>query len=434
MQASTEKNASFFVAEILLKQKAILFVLIIAAFLRLYGTFDHQGYFPLSDEGVHIPNALSLMQFGTTTEFNWQHPQFGSLILQATIKIFGNNSVGWRISNVIFGTASVLLIWLIGKKISAYSSTPLLAAAFLAFDPFHILNSRTTFTEIPVTLFFMLFFYFLLDYPAKKYGVLIPAGIFMGLTIATKAYYTVAIPIVILYAFFNAQKNGESPRNILIDFFATLLLIPLSLYLLSWFQWFGRGYTLHEFWQMQLDSVWLQNTFKLSEFLNPELLKAGGHPWEWFIKPIITGGMEPTASGGVKRYLLEINNFPIRLFTLPAMALLLLEITRKRSTNNHLILLPLVFTACYSLLLFVDRPIFNYSALVLLPFAYLAIAEFISAIGLRLKCHVFLTMFILAMTLLWGLYTFPLVTGKPVAVSFYKPLLSLATFIAGESQ
>lgn len=433
MQASTEKNVPAIINGIFLKQRAILLVLIIATFFRLYGTFDHQGYFPLSDEGVHIPNALSLMQFGTTTEFNWQHPQFGSLILQATIKIFGNNSVGWRISNVIFGTASVLLIWLIGKKISTYSSTPLLAAAFLAFDPFHILNSRTTFTEIPVTLFFMLFFYFLLDYPAKKYGALIPAGIFMGLTIATKAYYTVAIPIVILYAFFNAKKNGESPRNILIDFFATLLLIPLSLYLLSWFQWFGRGYTLYEFWQMQLDSVWLQNTFRLSEFLNPELLKAGGHPWEWFIKPIITGGMQPTASGGVKRYLLEINNFPIRLFTLPAMALLLFEATKKRSHNSHVLLLTIVFITCYSLLLLVNRPIFNYSALVLLPFAYLAVAQFISVIGFRSGYLKILTMTILGMTLLWGFYTFPLVTGKPVAVSLYKPLLSLATYIAGET-
>lgn len=434
MQASTDNNVSAIINGIFLKQRAILLVLIIATFFRLYGTFDHQGYFPLSDEGVHIPNALSLMQFGTTTEFNWQHPQLGSLILQATIKIFGNNSVGWRISNVIFGTASVLLIWLIGKKISAYSSTPLLAAAFLAFDPFHILNSRTTFTEIPVTLFFMLFFYFLLDYPVKKYRVLIPAGIFMGLTIATKAYYTVAIPIVILYAYFFALKNGETPRNILIDFFATLLLIPLSLYLLSWCQWFGRGYTLHEFWRMQLDSVWLQNTFKLSEFLNPELLKAGGHPWEWFIRPIITGGMEPTASGGVKRYLLEINNFPIRLFTLPAMALLLFEAIKKRSANNHMNLLPLVFTTCYSLLLFVDRPIFNYSALVLLPFAYLAVAESVAIVSNKLRISGLTSAVVICLTLLWGFYTFPLVTGKAVTVTYYKPLLSLATYIAGEAE
>src|SRR5689334_16788923 len=119
--------------------KVITVVLILAGIFRFWGTFDYGEFF--GDELLIVPAAKSLVQYGSTSE--WRYPQMNSLIIASTIKMFGDNAVGWRISGVVLGIASILLVYLIAQRLFEDSSISLLAASLLTCDPFHMHFCRT---------------------------------------------------------------------------------------------------------------------------------------------------------------------------------------------------------------------------------------------------------------------------------------------------
>lgn len=406
--------------------KALALVLLLASVLRLWGTFDITDY--TDDEYVQVPSAISLFTYGTTAELQWVHPPLSNYILYGTISLLGNNPYGWRIGNVIFGTAAVLLIYLVGMQLYPGSAVPLLAAALLALDPFHIDFSRTTFMEIPTSFFFLLYFYFMLQYSENRRNTLLPAGIALGLTIATKAYYIFTIPAVAAYAFFRARQRGEQSRPLLFDFAAVLLVLPMCIYFLTFVHWFGRGYTLSEFVQMKLDAFWTLKNITLEYFHASASIIASGKPWQWFLKPTIYG-YETFSDGVTGRFLLEINNFPFRMMTIPSLILVSVYAWRKRNPREMLI--PLLFVICYSLFLIVSRPVFSSNAIVLLPFAYLAVARAAVLIGQRFKRENQIYALFLSAVFAWGLYTFPLVSGKAVPLSWYQSIISMTNFLKG---
>ncbi|MBI5847134.1 MAG: glycosyltransferase family 39 protein [Nitrospirae bacterium] len=411
---------------VLTNWKALAVVLILAAFLRFWGAFDITDY--TDDEYVQVPSAVSLFKYGTTTELQWVHPPLSSHILYGTITLFGDNPYGWRMGNIVFGTATVILIYLVGMHLYPGTAVPLLAASLLALDPFHIDISRTTFMEIPTSFFFFLYLYFMLKYCEHSGKALFFAGIALGLTIATKAYYIFTVPMVAAYAFYRARQRGESSGSLLIDFSFLLFLLPLTIYFLSFIHWFGRGYTLTEFVQMKNDAVWTVKNLTLSYFHASDNILAAGKPWQWFLKPVIYG-YQTFSDGNSGRFLLEINNFPFRMLTIPSLVMASVYAWRKKLMQE--LLVPFLFVVCYFIFLIVNRPIFSTNATVLLPFAYLIVARTVVLIARQRKREYLIYAGFLSCVLAWGLYTFPLVSGQLVPLSLYQPIISMTHFMQG---
>lgn len=405
--------------------KLPLLILILAAFFRLWGAFDLNEY--IEDEYLHSTDAISISTYGTTANWGWHHPQLSGLIMYGTILMFGDNPVGWRSSNIIFGTASVALIYLIGRLLyPACGAVAVIAAALLAFDPHNIYLSRTTFVEIPVTFFFLLYLYLLLEYTKNSRAALPLAGIAMGLTIATKAYFVFAIPLAAMFALSRIRQRGELTRTVVTDFTVMLLLLPVSIYLLSYTQWFGRGHTLLEFIKMKMDAVWALR--QLSLFENRELLEAGGKPWEWFIKPMFWG-IRRVLGGDEGQFLLQSNNPPFRLLVIPSLCAVSLYAWKNRLSQE--LLAPLLFISCYLLILLAQRPMFSYSSTVLLPFAYLAVARAVSLCAEKINKRNIVYACFLTATLAWGAYLFPLVSARLVSPSSFHPILSMVRYMGG---
>ena len=404
--------------------KLPLLILVLAAVLRLWGTFELNEY--IEDEAAHVPSAISLGTYGTTANWNWPHPQLSGLILYGSMQLFGDNPIGWRSSNVLLGTASVALIFLIGRRLYPGSAAPLIATALLAFDPYHIYLSRTTFMEIPVTFFFLLFMYLILEYTENHRATLPLAGIAMGLTMATKAYFAFAIPLVVIYAVYRTHQEGVLTRQVIIDFTTSLLLLPAAVCLLSYFQWFGRGYTLPEFIQMKTDAVWALNKLELGNFINQTLLDASGKPWEWFIKPIFWGHQRLSNSGeGI--FLLHSNNPPFRVLVLPSLCVASVYAWKKHVPRE--ILAPVLFFSCYLLVLVVDRPMFDISSIALLPFAYLMVARTVTICAVKINRPDLLYACFLSTALIWGAYMFPLVSARLVPLAPFRPILSMVRYM-----
>lgn len=418
-------NKSLFCDSIFIKSwKLPLLILILAAIFRLWGTFDLNEY--IEDETLHVSDAVSLGTYGTTANWGWHHPQLSGLIMYGSIQAFGDNPVGWRSSNVFFGTASVLLIFLIGRLLYPASAVPLLAEALLAFDPHNIYLSRTTFIEIPVTFFFLLYLYLVLEYTENQRSTLPLAGVALGLTIATKAYFVFAIPLVIVYAVYSLRKRNALSRPVVIDLSVTLICLPIAVYLLSYIQWFSRGYTLPEFVQMKMDAVWGLKKLSVANFTNKAFLEAGGKPWEWFIKPLFWGHQR-LLNDREGIFLLQTNNPPFRLLVLPALVAVSISAWKRRLQQE--LLAPLLIASCYLLVLLAQRPMFSYSVTVLLPFAYLTVARAVTMCAVKIdKEKVVYTCFLSA-TFIWCSIMFPLVSARLVTLAPFRPILSFVRFM-----
>jgi len=397
--------------------KILAVVLVAATLFRFWGTFDYNGF--IGDEQLIVPSALSLMKYGTTME--WKFPQMNSLIIAGSISLFGNNPVGWRISGAVLGIASVLLVYLIARILFPESPAPVLAASLLAFDPFHIHFCRTAMIETPVVFFFLLFLYLMLEYCERGRPTLVWAGVAMGLTIATKAYFVFAIPVVIAYAVYRRLKRRqENIGSLVIDNAVTLTLLPMAIYLLSYILWFGRGYSLQEFFQFRSDAYWVFDTNY--SFAHDQILSQGGKPWEWFVKPISFG--HHLFNDGVRdRFTIEINNPLFRLMVLPSLAVVLVHALKNRHIND--LLPPLLFAASYLLFFVVNRPFNSYSALALLPFAYLTLAHGVTIVGDRYRCTKEAAALFLGCVFITGTYLFPIAAGFLVPAKLYQPVLSI---------
>ncbi len=393
----------------------------LASILRLWGAFEDSGY--IGDEEIHVPAAVSMAQYGVGGSQQWFNPPLSGIILYGTISVFGENPLGRRISNICFGVATILVLYLIGVRLYPDSAVALIAASLLTLDPFHIYLSRNTHMEIPVSFFFLLYLYFMLEFSEKQRTVLPLAGIAMGLTIATKAYYVFAIPLVALFVIHRAKQRGLLDRHLISGFTFNLMLLPFAIYLLSFIFWFGRGYTLLEFIQMKVDAIWTLQNLRIEQFTNWALLDAGGKPWEWFVKPLITG-KQIYSDGANGRFMFLINNPPFRLLVIPAFLLLGVHALRKKSI--HELVAPLLFCSCYILFLVIKRPIFSYSSLVVLPFAYLAVARAVVLLARQSLHEKRIYTVFLCCVMAWGFYIFPLASARMVPLSFYQPIISIA--------
>lgn len=86
---------------------------------------------------------------------NGEHPQLGKLVIAASIRVFGDNGIGWRITAVVFGVAAVLLLYWLVLCAGGSSWLALGAAALGTFDNLWVVHSRIAVLDI-YTVPFML--------------------------------------------------------------------------------------------------------------------------------------------------------------------------------------------------------------------------------------------------------------------------------------
>ncbi len=409
-----------------IKRHAILMIFALAFLLRFWGAFEYKGQF--MDEGIHVPSAISYGEFGVpeTGDIIWTHPPLGHLTLYGTIKLFGDNAYGWRMRNIALGTLTVVFMFLVARQLFPGTRVPLLASTMLSVDPFHIFFSRSTFTEIPTACFFLMFLFFIIAYLQTGRDYHIPAGIFLGLTIATKSYYPLAtICVISLVA--SQRRQRLTPLLHWAYLAATLLLIPSIVYLLTYLPWLKNGHSLSELIQMRVDAFVVLQSYTIDNFAKAADLLRAGSPWEWFVKPF-SGGFSFVNDGVWGRFILEINSPPIRMITLPALGMSLWLARHER--RWQLFVIPTIFVSTYILFLLIKRPMFSYSAVVLLPYAYLMIAFCLDAVLEKLKDNARLFKITITMIFMWGIYLFPLVSAREVPIWLYKPVLSSTRFLS----
>ncbi len=404
------------------KKKYILLVLLIAGFLARFLWIGVPLVY-VGDEALHIPATEEYCATGHANPDHYAHPPLKYYLLAGSMKLFGNNPYGWRMRNVVLGSMSIAILFFVGMELFSNAQTAFLAAALFAFDPLHIVLSRSTFDEVPVAFFFLAALYALLRFIRGGAWYLPGAGLFFGLAMAMKWYFAPALLILLLFTLFiTAKREGWSWLKSA-DIMAAFTVIPLAVYLLVFTAWFDRGFGFMEFLQMQRDAF---NDLQMVESTQMHsALASGGSPWQWFLMPLII--IRPIGQdGNTLRMLAVMNNPLVWVLVIPALLYFGYRIVMSDNRSATFVLIPLVFLSTYLPWLFVRRQIFLYSAVACLPVALLAVSHMVTSLSDSMQ-KLSRAYIITATVLIAGsLYFYPLTIGLPVNADLYVPVLTFA--------
>lgn len=185
-------------------------ILLLAAFLR----FFQIGNIPFgitNDEASYIYSAYSIWETGkgldgTVLPLSFNVDSSNSpvpvYISSPFVGLLGVSSASGRLPYVLLGIASVLLVYLIVKKLLENPTIALLSAGVLAVSPWHVFVSRTAYDTVSAMFFFLLGIYiFVLNY--KKGNILwsLPAFVLAFYSYhATKLFFLFLLPVLAIAA------------------------------------------------------------------------------------------------------------------------------------------------------------------------------------------------------------------------------------------
>lgn len=446
------------------------------AFDETYYVKDAWSLWTLGYEGTWGENAndafVTLQQLPLSEQGAFiVHPPLGKWLIALGMAIGGpDNSAGWRLATAVLGSASVLLVYLIARRLSGSVIVASVAGTLVAIDGLSIVMSRIALLDGILTFFVLLGVLFVIidrqrtipvlekrdpDTPDPFWGPvlwrrpwLIAAGAALGAASAVKwsGLYVLAgfgLYVVVTDALARRRAGvvlwptAAAFRQGPVSF--VLLVFPaLAVYLISWTGWLvtAGGY------DRQSDPNPLIALWKYHEsMLGFHVGLTRGHPyaspaWEWpfLLRPTAVWVDSDPAGCGTDHCIGVISAIPNPLIWYAGVAAaiyLLYRLVRGWITRQPVgpeLNIPLVGLAVTYVpwLMFPDRTIFQFYTVVMMPFLVLALAMTLRIIAGRREDPLHrrqsgerTVMIFLAFVVLVSAFFLPLWTGMSVPYEFW---------------
>jgi predicted membrane-bound dolichyl-phosphate-mannose-protein mannosyltransferase len=357
----------------------------------------------LGDEVFYVSEA-NLFLNGNGME-RPEHPPVGKWLVAAGIFLFGDNTVGWRATPILFGTISIFIFYFICRRLVRGDSSsenikiffqpknrrskwlrtatfvPLLATFLFASENMSFVMGHIAMLDVFCITFMLLGFFFYLR------GNYLICGIFMGLSMLCKAMALLAILAVAIHllttrraeilaeARYLWEKIRAKPNNPInqSDILKTLLIPILAL--VTWV-------VLLPLLQFPATHQWISPIKSSFDMLTTHLsLNEAGYgstsgiaskPWMWLIWP---DGIYYWIS---PRYLMAIG-WTVWVLIMPSIAYLIYQVSRYRNQGHQLVWFVLSwFAGVYGLLvvlrLVTGRLMYHFYFYPAIPAVCLAIA------------------------------------------------------------
>lgn len=474
-----------------------LLLAILAAVLRL--PYLGQPHAVVFDETYYVKDAWSLWHYGYERQaldkadesiLNGSvdflkdqaafvvHPPFGKWVIGLGQHFFGLNPFGWRFMVALLGIIAVVLVHRIARRLFHHELTAFLAGMFMAIDGMAIVHSRTALLD--QTLMFCILTAFgavVLDrdwmaarLSAEREKVwwrpwLIVAAIFLALATATKwsgLWFIVGSAfLVFFFAGRNRIKAGHNNpwlRAFIQDclpWLPMLLLVVASLYLLTWSGWLLSADAYNRTWAETHPGegvMWLPEALRsLAEYhraaWNFHVNLTSSHsyaanPWTWpFNLRPTSFYYESLATGdpGCKKEPCSSEVIPLGnplIWWAGALSMLhqaWRAVIHRESRAVAIVTMFLVGWAPW--LLFQQRTVFSFYAIVLIPFISMALAGSIGVyLGsatdgrMRKRRAAIAGAFVLGVIAL-SIFFYPLWTGEVISYNYWQMHMWLPSWI-----
>lgn len=368
----------------------------------------------LDDRWANVPTAFNYARFGLTGPDNWFTQPVKHLLMYWNILIFGNTPVGWSMRQVLFGSAVVLMTYLLARRVFRAHFPALAAACLVALDPLSISFSRAS-SEDPLAVFFILaaFFFWVRAIQENRDTDWLASGVLIGVASATRWYALLVAVLMFGIALFVHRKEGA---GVLAKIGSLLSLVPLSAYVVWFLPWMSRGYSLGDLWLVQLDSFLVQRTGEYPAF-DPALDVITG-PAGWFFRWIGVG-----TNPLVRTFTVIMNDPVLWVLFVPGVAFLLWMAYKRRLPEYWL--LGGSFVVLYTFFITANRPIYLYSALSIVPLGFMAVGYSSGRLLRRWSLP------LLAAAVIWSAYLYPLTSAVTVPLAPYAWLLEKVGMLGG---
>jgi dolichyl-phosphate-mannose--protein O-mannosyl transferase len=382
---------------------------VFAAALRLYHVGQVIYRLDFCDPPLNVIGARMYVGSGLLGPDHWWTQPFKFVLLACSQTLFGSDPVGWRLVNVLIGSGTVVMTYLLGKAVFKRPFPALFAALVIALDPLSIALSRTTGEDTAATfLILMTMYFFVSAIGSDRDRDWLLGGLFLGLAWATRWYAVIPGAVMLGVAVYKARHRGAVE---LARLFAYLVVVPFCVYLSLFLPWAARGHSVSEWLRLNVDAYFVQASGLNGLIDVPEL--AG--PYRWFTGWV---GLVKTSLNSVGQEGM-FNDLPIWALFVPSVGYLMWRGWQIKSPA--ILALGGSFILTYAFYLSAQRPILLYSSLPLLPLGAIALgASLWRLFGRRAWA-------LLAVVVAWSAYLYPLTSALPVtqwAYAWLVPLLS----------
>ncbi|MCD2171291.1 phospholipid carrier-dependent glycosyltransferase [Microbacterium sp. JC 701] len=415
------------------------------------------------------------------------HPPLGRILIGAGMALFGPDSAtGWRISAAVFGTATVLLVYLVARTLTRSIPFATVASGLIAIDGLGIVLSRIALLDIFLTFFILLTFWFVaLDHlrtgdriaelvarrgERPMWGPilwnrpwLIAAGTAAGAATAVKwsgLYVLAAIGVYAVVTDALARRRAgvvqwpmDAVRQGLASF---VLLVPVALvvYLASWSGWLftSGGYmrstpvATSPLWSWvpeALQRLWAYHQAMYAfhvGLVTPHSYASPAWQWPLLIRPTsmywhqdaagVNGCTLPT---GCTEAISSLANPIIWWAGIAASVFLLVRFVMVRDWRYALVLTGLAATYV-PWLLYPERTIFQFYTVAMLPFLVIALTFALREIASPARAASRVTgqvgvLVFLGFCVVVSAFWYPVWAGLPVSYEFWRLHNWLPTWI-----
>lgn len=271
------------------------------------------------DENHWVPEALRIVE--REELIHGGYTALGKLIIASGIGIFGDNPWGWRISSVLLGAISVVLVYLIALTLSG-KRTAVLASLLLVTHNLFFALSGLAMLDVSFVTFMLLSF---LLYLRKSYAL---SGLSLALCVLCKPAGVLALLAMAGHWYLTRRKFEFRTVGLfsVVAVLTLLILMPITDFISAghWFNPFNRLYTML-----------FVNTASIYPD-DPGVTK----PWQWLFVPLIC------RTGPASNYNLMVTP-TVWLLTVPSLAYLAYRYFFVRKNRNTARFVLLWFAATY---------------------------------------------------------------------------------------
>jgi dolichyl-phosphate-mannose--protein O-mannosyl transferase len=425
---------------------AITWIGVVAAVIRLIGLdipkqliFDEVYY--AKDACWYVTSSATLCD--VTTETTQVHPPLGKWLIALGIRLGGYDSFGWRIACAVAGVITIVLLYILARRLLHSTLGAAMAAGLLAIDPLHFVQSRTSMLDIFVPMFGLaavLFAVYDRDQVAqgpRPRGLMqrpwrLAAGAACGAAIASKwsglFYLLLIILLTIAWEISARRKDGEG--NVVLRFLREeaasivlwLVLVPIVVYVFTYIGRLDGSFTELPWAQGSWGRAFWDRQKYMLDF-HRELTSTHGYQspaWSWIaLKRPVSYYFETDTNGDYKEIMATGNPF-VWWLSVVALIYCAFRWIRQRSLTSPegVILGGFVFTYIpwVALGTFSNRSaVFLFYLLPVLPFMCLALAYVATSLGNSWEAKAAISVFSLTAVSLFVFY-YPVLTGRPLSV------------------